>query len=102
MTRDRSGLISPHPDHARRHPGRSDTSRAVHTSNWYGPCKRVAGALSVNAPAVNAPAMNAPGNDLPFGRGSEVTTDIIGVSHGVGLSVLWTVLSVHRRQPRAL
>ena len=97
MTRDRSGLISSHLDHARRHPGRSDTSRAVHTSYRHGPCKRVAGALSVNAPAVNAT-----GNNLPFGRGSEVTTDIVGVSHGVGLSVLWTVLSVHSRQPHAL
>jgi len=97
MTRDRSGPIRSPLDHARRHPGQSDSSRAVHTSNRHAPCKRVAGALAVNAPAVNAPA-----NDLPFGRGSEVTTDIIGLSHGVGLSVLWTVLRVHDRQPHAL
>jgi hypothetical protein len=90
MTRDRPGLIRSHLDHARRHPGRSETSRTVCDSNQDQSCKRVSGALTANAP----------GDDLPFGKEHVATAEIIGESHAAGLSVVWTVLRDHRRQPQ--
>jgi hypothetical protein len=87
MTRDKHGLISSHVDHARRHADRSETNRIVYPSNRPGSCKRVSGALSESTS----------GNGPPFTKDHVVTTDIIGESHGAGLSVVWTVLCDHRR-----
>jgi hypothetical protein len=37
-------------------------------------------------------AESSPNTDLPIGKASALSAEIIGVSHGIGLSVLWTVL----------
>jgi len=92
MKRDKHGLIVSHLDRARRHPGRSEASHTVHASIRRGPSKRVPGAL----------AGTAHGNDLRFGNDPMVAAEVIGESHGAGLSVVWTVLCGHRQpaQPR--
>jgi hypothetical protein len=87
MTRDKHGLISSHLDHARHQADRSDISRFIYSSNRHGSCKRVSGALSESTS----------GNGPPFSKDDVVTTDIIGESHGAGLSVVWAVLCDHRR-----
>jgi hypothetical protein len=89
MTRDRLGLIRSRLDRARRHPGRSETSRTVNDANQDESCKRVSGAL----------AASVPGNDLPLGNDPMAAAEIIGESHGAGLNVVWTVLCNHRRLP---
>jgi hypothetical protein len=74
---------------AQRHTGRSETNGALPLLQRHDPCQRVSGALSESRP----------GNDLPFGHVSALSADIVGESHGIGLSVLWTVLSDRSRLP---
>jgi hypothetical protein len=74
-------------DHARRHPGRVETLRAVYEPASRGPCGRVSGAL----------AASTPGGEQPFAKDSVVAAEIIGESHTGGLSVLWSVLCEHWR-----
>ena len=83
MTRDRHHLIRPHRQQAQRHVGRPETNTAASTSQREDPSQRVSGALSEGQP----------GNDLPFVDVSALSAEIVGESHGIGLSVLWTVLS---------
>jgi hypothetical protein len=92
MNRDRHDLVSSHLDHAYRYPGRPEASRTVHASNRRGSCKRVPGALSGSALSGGAP-----GNDLPFGNDPIIAAEVIGESHGTGLSVVWTALCGHPR-----
>ena len=82
MTRDRNGLIHSRLTHTHRHTGRPESSRAEQTPHRQGPSKRVSGALSESLS----------GDDLLFGTAALLTTEIVGESHGIGLSVLWTVL----------
>jgi hypothetical protein len=90
MTRDRPGLIRSCLDHASRHPGRSETSRTAYDSSRDEPRKRVAGALTASAP----------GNNLPFRNDPVAAAEIIGESHGAGLSVVWTTLCDYSRLPQ--
>jgi hypothetical protein len=87
MTRKRHDLIRSRHEHAQRHTGRSETNSAAPASQRYDPSQRVTGALSEGRP----------GNDLPFGHVSALSAEIVGESHGIGLSVLWTVLSDRSR-----
>jgi hypothetical protein len=87
MTRERHDLIRSHREQAQRHTGRPETNSAAPASQRHGPCQRVSGALSESRP----------GNDLPFGHVSALSAEIVGESHGIGLSVLWTVLSDRSR-----
>jgi hypothetical protein len=41
-----------------------------------------------------------PGGNQPFGQDSVLAAEIIDESHGIGLSVLWTVLSDRSRSPQ--
>jgi hypothetical protein len=90
MTCDRTDLIRSRLDRARRNPGRSETSRAIFDSNRDEPRKRVSGALTARAS----------GDDLPFGNDPMAAAEVIGESHGAGLSVVWTVLCDHSRLPQ--
>jgi hypothetical protein len=83
MTRKRHDLIHSRHEQAQRHTGRSETNKAAPASQRYDPSQRVTGALSEGRPS----------NDLLFGHVSALSAEIIGESHGIGLSVLWTVLS---------
>jgi hypothetical protein len=89
MTYQRHGLVRSRLDHARLHTDRSETDRSVQASQRHGPRKRVSGALSESRSS----------NDLPFDDVSALSAEIVGESHGIGLSVLWTVLCNHRRFP---
>ena len=91
MKRDKHGLIVSHLDRARRHAGRSESGRTVHAPIRRGPPKRVPGALSGTTP----------GDDPRFGNDPIVAAEVIGESHGSGLSVVWTVLCGHH-QPAQL
>jgi hypothetical protein len=94
MTRDRHGLKSPGLDHSHRHTAehtaRSEAHRAAPAWHRHAASKRVPGALSESSP----------NTDLPIGNASALSTELIGVSHGIGLSVLWTVLRDHDRFSR--
>jgi len=89
MTRERHHLIRSHREQAQRHIGRSETNSAASTPQRHDPRQRVTGALS----------QAQPGNDLPFVDVSTLSAEIVGESHGIGLSVLWTVLSDPSRRP---
>jgi hypothetical protein len=94
MTRDRHGLKSPRLDHSHRHTAeptaRSEAHRAAPAWHRHAASKRVPAALSESSP----------NTDLPIGKASALSAEIIGVSHGIGLSVLWTVLRDHDRFSR--
>jgi hypothetical protein len=87
MIRERHDLIHSRHEPTQRRGGRSDTSGAASASQRPDPSQRVTGALSEGRP----------GNDLPFGHVSALSAEIVGESHGIGLSVLWTVLSDRSR-----
>jgi hypothetical protein len=87
MTRERHYLTRSHREQAQRHTGRSETHCAAPASPRHGPGQRVTGALSEGQP----------GNDLAFIDVSALSAEIVGESHGIGLSVLWTVLSDRSR-----
>jgi hypothetical protein len=87
MTRERHHFIRSHREHAQRHTGGSETHCAASTSPRHDPSQRVTGALSESQPS----------NDLPFIDVSAPSAEIVGESHRIGLSVLWTVLSDRSR-----
>ena len=87
MTRKRHDLKRSRHEQAQRHTGRSATNSVAPSSQQHDPSQRVTGALSEGRP----------GNDLPFGHVSALSAEIVGESHGIGLSVLWTVLSDRSR-----
>jgi hypothetical protein len=91
MTRERHGLIRSHREPAQRHTARSEINSAVSASQRLDRSQRVTGAL----------AESRPGNDLTFSHVSALSTEVVGESHGIGLSVLWTVLSDRSRLPLA-
>jgi hypothetical protein len=91
MKRDRPGPNRSRPDHARGHPGRSETNRTGYESNCDGACKRVPGALT----------RRASDTGVPLGSIPIAAAEVIGETHCTGLNVVWTVLCDHRRPPPA-
>jgi hypothetical protein len=89
MTRDLHRPTRSSREPTQRHTGRSETNGALPTLQGHDPGQRVSGALSESRA----------GDDLPFRHVSALSAEIIGESHGVGLSVLWTVLSDRSRLP---
>jgi hypothetical protein len=87
MTRARHDLIRSSHKRTQRHIDRSEAHSAAPASPRHDPSQRVTGALSEGRP----------GNDLPFIDVSALSAEIVGESHGIGLSVLWTVLSDRSR-----
>jgi hypothetical protein len=87
MTRERHDLIRFRHEQTQRRTGRSDTNGAAPAAQRFDPSQHVTGALSEGRP----------GNDVPFGHVSALSAKIIGESHGIGLNVLWAVLSDRNR-----
>jgi len=87
MTRKQHDLIRSRHEQTQRRTGRSDTSGFAPASQRHDANQRVTGALSEGWS----------GSDLPFGHVSASSAEIVGESHGIGLSVLWTVLSDRSR-----
>jgi hypothetical protein len=90
MTRERYSPTRSCREPVQRHTGRSQTNGTLPVLQRHDANRRVSGALSESRP----------GNDLPFGHVSASSAEIVGESHSIGLSVLWTVLSDHSRIPR--